>query len=468
MGIPPSLSVPPILTMNQNSVQLAEGARRIARTDNQPREDNDLDALESRTMAKVSKRLIPFVIICYFVAYLDRVNLSFASLEMNKDLHFSSTVYGLGAGIFFLSYFLLETPSNLIMLKMGARRWIARIMFTWGILSGAMAFVHSETSFYIIRFLFGAAEAGFFPGILYYLTLFFPAKYRARMVAMYMVAIPLSAVIGAPLSTSILYLDGWLGFRGWQWVFLSEAAPALILSVVTWYYMTESPAEAKWLAPDERQWLVDTQAEELRLRRAAHDMSVWQTLLNPKVIAFGIAGYGIANEIYGLFYFLPQIVKAFGLTNMQTGLVSMIPFGVGAIGMIWYGKKSDRVLERRSHTAVTFLITAVGLMLVGLTPNPYLRLLFLSFAAFGAFSVLPVFWSMPTAFLSGAAAAAGVAYINSIANIAGFVGPFIMGWLRDLTGNYDSGLLHIAVVCNIAAFAIMCIDHPKEAVAKTA
>jgi len=425
-----------------------------------------LDSVETRTMAKVSKRLIPFVIICYFVAYLDRVNLSFASLEMNKDLHFSSTVYGLGAGMFFVSYFLLETPSNLILLKMGPRRWIARIMFTWGILSGAMAFVSNETTFYIIRFLFGAAEAGFFPGILYYLTLFFPAKYRARMVAMYMVAIPVSAVIGAPLSTSILYADGFLGVRGWQWVFLSEALPALILSVVTWFYMTESPAEAMWLAPDERTWLTTTQAEELRQRRAAHDYSVWETLKNPKVIAFGIAGYGIANEIYGLFYFLPQIVKAFGLTNMQTGLVSMIPFGVGAIGMIWYGKKSDRVLERRSHTAVTFLITAVGLMLVGLTPNPYLRLMFLSFAAFGAFAVLPVFWAMPTAFLSGAAAAAGVAYINSIANISGFVGPFIMGWLKDATGNYDSGLLHIAVVCNIAAFAIMCIEHPKEAVAE--
>lgn len=413
-------------------------------------------------MAKVSKRLIPFVVICYFVAYLDRVNLSFAALEMNKDLKFSATVYGTGAGVFFLSYFLLETPSNLIMLKMGARRWIARIMFTWGLLSGSMAFVSSETSFYIIRFLFGAAEAGFFPGILYYLTLFFPAKYRGRMVAMYMVAIPVSAVIGAPVSTSILYMDGFLGVKGWQWVFISEAIPALILSVVTWFYMTEHPSQAKWLEKDERDWLVARQEAEVRQREAAHGMSVWQTLRNPKVIALGIAGYGIANEIYGLVYFLPQIVKQFGLTNMQTGFVSAIPFAVGALGMIWYGKRSDRVLERRSHTAVTFLIAAVGLMLVGLTPNPYLRLLFLSFAAFGIFSVLPVFWSMPTAFLSGAAAAAGVAYINSIANIAGFVGPMIMGFLRDQTGNFDSGLLHIAAVCNIAAFAILCIHHPKE------
>ena len=420
------------------------------------------DDLEKSTMRKVSARLIPFVIICYFVAYLDRVNLSFAALEMNKDLKFTATVYGTGASAFFVSYFLLETPSNLILLKMGARRWIARIMFTWGILSGGMAFVNSEWAFYIIRFLFGAAEAGFFPGILFYLTLFFPAAYRARMVSMYMVAIPVSAVIGAPLSTSILYLDGFMGFKGWQLVFILEAIPALILSVVTWFYMTETPADAKWLEPAEREWLTNRQAAEVKQRHEAHGMSVWQMMRNPRVLLLGIAGYGIANEIYGMTYFLPQIVKQFGLTNMQTGLVSAFPFAVGAVGMVWYGRRSDRLLERRSHTVVTFLISAVGLMLVGLTQDPYLRLAALSFAAFGMFSVLPVFWSMPTAFLSGAAAAAGVAYINSIANIAGMVGPIIMGRLKDLTGNFDSGLLHIAVVCNIAAFALLCMKHDTE------
>jgi MFS transporter, ACS family, tartrate transporter len=423
-----------------------------------------MQEIEIRTMAKVSRRLIPFVIICYFVAYLDRVNLSFAALEMNKDLGFSSTVYGIGAGAFFLTYFLLETPSNLILLKMGARRWIARIMFTWGILSAGMALVSSEWSFYIVRFLFGAAEAGFFPGILFYLTLYFPAVYRARMVSMYMVAIPMSAVIGAPLSTFVLgIMDGVMGFRGWQWVFILEAIPALVLSVVTWFYMTDHPSQAQWLTPDERDWLVNRQEAEVSQREEAHGMSVWETMKNPKVLALGIAGYGIANQIYGMTYFLPQIVKQFGLTNMQTGFVSMIPFGIGAIGMTWYGKRSDRVLERRSHTVVTFLIAAVGLMAVGLSANPYWRMVCLCFASFGVFAVLPVFWSMPTAFLSGAAAAAGVAYINSIANIAGFVGPFLMGWLRDISGNFDSGLLMIAVVCNVAAFAILCIHHDKEA-----
>ncbi len=421
-----------------------------------------MDAIETRTMAKVSRRLIPFVIICYFVAYLDRVNLSFAALQMNKDLKFTSTVYGIGAGVFFISYFLLETPSNLVMLRMGARRWIARIMFTWGVLSGSMAFVWNDTSFYVIRFLFGAAEAGFFPGILFYLTLYFPAAYRARMISMYMIAIPVSSVIGAPLSTSILYLDGFLGLKGWQWVFLSESLPALVLSVVTWFYMTDTPAQAEWLEKDERDWLVKRQEAEVRQIETSHGMSVWEVLRNPKVLAFGLAGYGIANEIYGLVFFMPQIVKQFGLDNMQTGLVSAIPFAVGAVGMIWYGRRSDRLLERRSHCAVTFLITAVGLVLTALTPNPYFRLLTLSIASFGSFAVLPVFWSMPTAFLSGAAAAAGVAYINSIANIAGFVGSYMMGWLRDLTGSYDSGLLMIAAVCNVSAFATLCIHHDRE------
>jgi ACS family tartrate transporter-like MFS transporter len=418
-----------------------------------------MDALERRTMAKVSRRLIPFVIVCYFIAYLDRVNLSFAALEMNKDLGFSSTVYGLGAGMFFISYFLLETPSNLILVRMGARRWIARIMLTWGILSGAMAFVGGETSFYVTRCLLGAAEAGFFPGILFYLTLYFPAAYRGRMVSLYMVAIPSSAVIGAPLSSLLLYMDGILGFRGWQWIFIFEALPAIIMSVAVLLYLTDDPAEAQWLDDDERAWLVDRQATERRQREAIHTMSLGQVLLNPRVLTLGLAGFGIGYSGYGIFYFLPQIVKAFGLTNMQTGLVSAIPFAVGAAGMIWYGKRSDRLMERRSHCSIAFMIVAIGMVIVALTPDPFVRLVGLSIASFGAFSVLPVFWAMPTAFLSGSAAAAGVAYINSIANISGFVGPFIMGFIKDMTGSFNGGLLVIAGISLIAGIATLCIHH---------
>lgn len=421
-----------------------------------------MDALEARTMAKVSRRLLPYAIIGYFIAYLDRVNLSFAALEMNKDLGFSATVYGAGAGMFFVSYFLLETPSNLIMVRMGARRWLARIMFTWGLLSGAMAFVSGETSFYIIRFLFGAAEAGFFPGIMFFLTLYFPAKYRGHMVGTFMAAAPISAVIGAPVSTMIMGIDGVLGFRGWQLVFVTEAVPALILAVVTLWYLQDDPKQAHWLTVEERDWLVHRQAAERAQREAKHDMSVRQVLCNPRVLTLGVAGFGIAYSIYGIVYFLPQIVKQFGLTNMQTGLVSAIPFAVGAIGMIWYGRRSDRLLERRSHTSIAFMITALGLMITALTPNPYVRLVALSVASFGAFAVLPVFWSMPTAFLSGAAAAAGVAYINSIANIAGFVGPFVMGWIKDATGSFDGGLLVIGGVCLIGSIATLCVHHDRE------
>jgi MFS transporter, ACS family, tartrate transporter len=421
-----------------------------------------MDALEVRTMAKVSRRLLPYAVIGYFIAYLDRVNLSFAALEMNKDLGFSATVYGAGAGMFFLSYFLLETPSNLILVRMGARRWLARIMITWGLLSAAMAFVNGEMSFYIIRFLFGAAEAGFFPGIMFFLTLYFPAKYRGHMVGIFMAAAPVSAVIGAPVSTLILGIHSFLGFRGWQLVFVTEALPALVLGIVTLWYLQDDPSEAHWLTTEERAWLVTRQAAERRQREAVHSFSVPQVLFNPRVLTLGIAGFAIAYSIYGIVYFLPQIVKQFGITNMQTGLVSAIPFAVGAIGMIWYGKRSDRLLERRSHTSIALMITAFGLMVTALTPNPYIRLCALSVASFGAFAVLPVFWSMPTAFLSGAAAAAGVAYINSLANIAGFVGPIVMGWIKDTTGSFDGGLLVIGCICIVGSIATLCVHHDRE------
>jgi MFS transporter, ACS family, tartrate transporter len=418
-----------------------------------------MEALEQRTMRKVVRHLIPLAIICYFVNYLDRVNLSFAALEMNKDLGFTATVYGFGAGVFFIAYFLLETPSNLILVKVGARRWIARIMFTWGLLSGAMAFIQGETSFYVVRFLLGAAEAGFFPGMLFYLSLFFPAAYRGRMVSTFMVATAFSAVFGAPVSSMILYMNSFAGLKGWQWVFITEAVPALILSVYILLVLKDSPAEATWLDDDERAWLVGRQAAERRAREAVHKLSVLQVLKNPRVVALGVAGFGIAYSTYGIVYFLPQIVKNFGLTNMETGLVSAIPFMVAAAGMIWYGRRSDRVMERRSHCAIAFMICSIGLVATALLPWPTLRLITLCIAAFGAWSTLPVFWAMPTAFLSGAAAAAGVAYINSIANIAGFVGPFVMGWIKDATGSFDGGLLVIACVCMGSAIAILSTSH---------
>jgi ACS family tartrate transporter-like MFS transporter len=409
---------------------------------------------------------MPFVIICFFVAYLDRVNLSFAALDMNKDLGFSATVYGFGAGVFFIGYFLMETPSNFILVRVGARRWFARIMFTWGVLSGLMAFVTNETMFYVLRFLLGVAEAGLAPGLLFYVTLFFPAAYRGRAMGWYMVAIPMSAVIGAPISTLILYADGFLGFRGWQWVFLTEALPSLILSIIVLFYMTDDPSQAKWLNDDERNWLVQRQAVERKKREAVQNLSALQVLFDRRVLTLSIASFGIAYSIFGILYFLPQIVKAFGLTNMETGLVSAIPFFVGAVGMLWYGRRSDRAMERKRHTAMAFVIAAAGLVAAALMPAPLPRLIALCFAAFGAFSVLPVFWSMPAAFLSGAAAAVGMAYINSIGNVAGFVGPYVMGWIKDATGSFDGGLLVTASVSTIAAIATLSVRYDRTQEAK--
>lgn len=285
--------------------------------------------LERRTITRLSWRLVPFLMICYFAAYLDRVNISFAALTMNKDLGLSATAYGLGAGIFFFSYFIFEVPSNLALQRFGARRWIARIMVSWGLVSGAMVFVTGESSFYIVRLLLGAAEAGFFPGIIFYLTLWFPAVYRARIIGWFMVAIPLSSVLGAPVSTAILSMHGILGLADWHWLFILEAIPAVVLGVVTWFYLTDHPAQATWLRADERAWLVQRLAQEEAQREAVQRFSTLQALVDPKVLALALVYFGAVAVNYGTAYFLPQIVKVFGLTNMQTGLVTAIPYAVG-------------------------------------------------------------------------------------------------------------------------------------------
>jgi ACS family tartrate transporter-like MFS transporter len=319
-----------------------------------------MDGLEIRTVAKVTRRIVPFLVVCYFVAYLDRVNVGFAALAMNHDLGLSQTAFGLGAGIFFIAYFIFEVPSNLLLERFGARKWIARIMLSWGILSGTMAFIPAiahitglgnENTFYLVRVLLGAAEAGFFPGIIFYLTLWFPAQYRARIVGYFMAAIPLSTVIGAPISGVLLYLHGGLGLAGWQWLFIIEAVPAIILAGVVFFYLTDWPADAAWLAPDERNWLAGRLELERRQRQAVRDFSVRQSLVNPRVLGLSLVYFGAVATNYGLSFFLPQIVKAFGLNTLLTTLVSATPYAVGLIGMLWWGRRSDRVVERRYHTA---------------------------------------------------------------------------------------------------------------------
>ena len=426
--------------------------------------------IEIRTIAKVSKRLVPFLIICYFVAYLDRVNVGFAALTMNQDLGLSQTAFGFGAGIFFLAYFFFEVPSNLLLERFGARKWIARIMLSWGILSGTMAFIPAiagatglgnENTFYLLRVLLGVAEAGFFPGIIFYLTLWFPAEYRARIVGYFMAAIPLSTVIGAPISGALLYMHGGLGLAGWQWLFIIEALPAIVLSGVVFFYLTDRPVEANWLAPDERAWLAERLALEQRQRQAVRDYSVMEALLNPRVLGLSLVYFGAVATNYGLSFFLPQIVKTFGLNIFLTTVVSAMPYAVGVVGMVSWGRRSDRAVERRFHTAFPLFIAAAGIAVSTVFDDPTLKMISLCVAGFGIFANLPVFWTLPTAFLSGAAAAAGIAVINSIGNLAGFAGPFAMGWIKDHTGSYTGGLLLLAALGILAMGIVLLLGHTE-------
>ena len=429
-----------------------------------------MHAVEVRTIAKVAKRLVPFLIVCYFIAYLDRVNVGFAALTMNQDLGLSQTAFGFGAGIFFIAYFIFEVPSNLLLERFGARKWIARIMLSWGIISGMTAFtpaiarvtgLGNEYSFYLIRVLLGAAEAGFFPGIIFYLTLWFPTEYRARIVGYFMAAIPLSTVIGAPISGALLYLHGGLGLAGWQWLFIVEALPSIILAGVVFFYLTDRPAEAAWLAPDERKWLAERLELEQRSRTAVRDYTVLESLVNPRVLGLSLVYFGAVATNYGLGFFLPQIVKAFGLNIFLTTLVSATPYVVGTIGMVWWGRRSDRVAERRFHTAFPLFLAAAGIALSTALDDPLLKMISFCIAGFGIFACLPVFWTLPTAFLSGAAAAAGIAVINSIGNLAGFAGPFAMGWIKDHTGSYAGGLLLLAGLGIIAMGMVLMLGHDQ-------
>ena len=424
--------------------------------------------LETRTLARVTSRLVPFLILCYFVAYLDRVNVGFAALQMNKDLGLSSAAFGFGAGIFFIAYFFFELPSNLLLEKFGARRWIARIMFTWGLLAAAMAFIPDiaqytgfspEHVFYGLRILLGVAEAGFFPGIIFLLTLWFPGAYRARVIGYFMAAIPLSTVIGAPLSGLLLGMDGIAGFAGWRWMYLIEALPALLLSVVVLLYLTDRPADAAWLAGDERDWLVTRQAQERKQREAVRRYTVGQVLFDPRVLAIALIYFGANATNYGLSFFLPQIVKGFGLSNLQTGFVTSLPYVVGVIGMVLWGRHSDRTHERKWHVALALLIAAGGIAASTLLDDPILKMVSLSVAGFGIFSCLPVIWTLPTAFLSGSAAAGGIAVVNSLGNLAGFFGPYAMGWIKDSTGSFAAGLLCLAVAGLVGMATVLLLRH---------
>lgn len=403
-------------------------------------------------IAKISWRLLPLIIVSYLVAYIDRTNVAFAALTMNKDLGISSYVYGWGAGIFFLGYALFEVPSNIVLARVGARRWIARIMISWGIISGLMAFATGPTSFLVLRFLLGVAEAGFFPGIIFYLTTWYPARFRGRVISALFLAVPVSNALASVISGAILEMDGTLGLRGWQWVFIIEAIPAVVLSLVVLKQMTDRPALAAWLAPDEKSWLDgELQREHSAV---AHDSprSLLKALVDPRVLILSLIYMTSVTASYGIVFFLPQIVKGMGLSNVMTGLVTAIPYTIGVIGLLAWGWSSDRRHERRWHLIAASVVAAIGLAgAAWLGTSPW-AIAAMSVATIGLYGSRPCFWPMPSMFLTGAAAAGGIALINSLGNLGGYIGPFIVGWIKDSTKSFEMGLYFLAACALASAF----------------
>jgi ACS family tartrate transporter-like MFS transporter len=404
-----------------------------------------------RPIRRVRRRLIPFLALLYFVAYLDRVNVGFAALQMNAALGLSPLDYGRGAGIFFLGYFLFEVPSNLALARIGARIWIARIAIVWGFVSIATLFAAGPRSFSALRFLLGAAEAGFFPGIVFYFTYWFPARERARAVAQFSIASMAAGIVGAPLSGLLLSLRGAGGLDGWQWLFLVEGLPAVVLGVVALWYLDDGPAHARWLPDEERAWLLDALQREHDASTRPQASTVRVGLLDPGVWRLALVLFLIVTSGYGFSFFLPQIVKRLsGGSDLSVGMWTAIPFLVAAVGMITVAAHSDRTGERRLHVAGCAALAAAGLASSSLTDAPLVALAALAIGAIGLYSATPPFWSLPTAFLRGDGAAAGIGLINSVGNLGGFVGPYLMGWMQGASGDFRLGLrvLAASAICS--------------------
>lgn len=399
------------------------------------------DRLEQVVISKLGWRILPFLILCYFVAFLDRVNVGFAALHMNGDLGFTAYIYGFGAGIFSIGYFLFEVPSNLALHRFGARIWIPRIMITWGIVSAGFAFVYNDTSFYVMRFLLGAAEAGFFPGIVFYLSRWFPARHLSSATAIFILGLPISVLIGAPLSTAILEFAPPIWFRNWQWMFLVEGGLAVVVGIVAYFVLRRGPEEAEWLSDEERRWLVARLEAEQREKEQSGSYGVLETLWNGKVLFLSFAIFCNITALFGITLWMPQIIKGFGgLSNAQAGLLTAVPYLCAGIAMVANARHSDRTGERRFHILVPACIGGVGLALSTATQSPLLGMVAICIGAAGILASNILFLPLPSTFLIGAAAAAGIGLVNSIGNLGGFVGPYINGWARDYFGNYAASM----------------------------
>jgi ACS family tartrate transporter-like MFS transporter len=420
--------------------------------------------LSPETIRRVSWRVLPIVLLGFFLAYLDRTNVSMAALTMSADLGFTAKMFGMGSSIFFIGYVIFEVPSNMALQKFGSRIWFARIMFTWGLFAVGMAFVWNDYSFYIGRFLLGVAEAGFYPGLIFYFTYWFPAEYRTRMIGILLVGNPLSAMIGAPLGGLLLELNGVWGLAGWQWLFIVEGVPTLILSAVILFFLPDRPANASWLNAQERNSLERVLEQERTSTASIRTDSLRSVLLSGRVWLLGICYLGIIIGLYGLGFFLPQIIKAFGgISNTTVGYLAAIPSLCAVVATIYWPRHSDMTGERVWHIAIASMVGFIGLAVAAYSGSPTVSLIALSAASAGIMAALATFWSLPTTLLSGSAAAAGIAFINSIAAAGGFFGPNMMGWLKDTTGDYRTGLLVLA--SSLVVTAIIALSF-KQAISR--
>lgn len=418
------------------------------------------------TLRKVARRLIPVMCGCYFLAYIDRTNIGIAALTMNDDLGISATAFGFGAGLFFLGYVLFEVPSNLVMHRVGARIWMSRIMITWGLVAAGTALIQGESSFYAIRFLLGVAEAGFFPGMILYLTYWFPAEQRARMTGLFMAAVPVSTALGAPLGGLLLGLDGVGGLTGWQWIFIVEGVPSVIIGAFLFKLLPDRPSTAAFLTPDERTRLtreIEAEGAEVRQR---HNFGVARSILHPRVLALSLVYFSIAFGLYGLAFWMPQIIKTSLAieSNFVVSLLTAAPYALGAVAMIYWGRRCDRLGHPARFTSMPLLIGGVALAASAfLTGAPWLGYLGLCACAIGVLAAFPAFWSLPTAFLTGVTAAAGIATVNSLGNISGFVGPYWVGAMTDLFGSAQWGLVTIGAVMVLGAVVVSVLgDAPAD------
>jgi ACS family tartrate transporter-like MFS transporter len=423
--------------------------------------------IERSTMRKIYLRLLPFAMLCYILAYIDRINVSFAALTMRDDIGMSAATFGFAVGMFYWGYFIFEVPSNVILEKIGARIWIARIMVTWGILAVATAFVTNSTSFGIVRFLLGVAEAGFFPGIVLYFTYWFPSNHHARIVAGFLVGLPVAVALGSPISTSLLYLDGLFNLRGWQVMYIAEGLPTVVLGIITYFVLTDRPQQAKFLTEEERNWLVTTIASERRATEQVRRYNLWEALYNPKVLLLALNYLGIVTASLGMLFFIPQIIKSLGnYSNMTVGWLTMIPYICGGIALVVWGRISDLMDERRWNLFIACVFSTVGLIIAGMTMGTWWALVGMSIAAMGFYGSKGPFFAMPPMFLTGPALAAGIAWINSLGNLGGFFGPWYVGVMKDMTGSFAGGLYGLALLGFISSLVCALFLHiPKPGVA---